>query len=94
MSPYFRKKAKIPKWPKKPGNRTNMDTTLSFLAKSLDKHGVTLVHITYPPLNDTNRLVARETAMILLDRLQGGGEGGGGRYEKEGMGVKWASHPK
>ena len=27
-----------------------MDTTLSFLAKSLDKHGVTLVHITYPPL--------------------------------------------
>ena len=27
-----------------------MDITLSFLAKSLDKHGITLVHITYPPL--------------------------------------------
>ena len=50
LSPYFRRKAKISKWPKKPGNRTNMDITLSFLAKSLDKHGITLVHITYPPL--------------------------------------------
>ena len=48
--PLFSKKSQIPKWPKKPGNRTNMDITLSFLAKSLDKHGVTLVHITYPPL--------------------------------------------
>ena len=28
-----------------------MDITLSFLAKSLDKHGVTLVHITYPSLH-------------------------------------------
>ena len=46
----FLKKAKISKWPKKPGNRTNMDITLSFLAKSLDKHGITQVHITYPPL--------------------------------------------
>ena len=48
--PLFSKKAKISKWPKKPGNRTNMEITLSFLAKSLDKHGITLVRITYPPL--------------------------------------------
>ena len=27
-----------------------MDIILSFLAKPLDKHGITLVHITYPPL--------------------------------------------
>ena len=27
-----------------------MDLILSFLAKKLDKHGITLVHITYPPL--------------------------------------------
>ena len=34
-----------------------MDITLSFLAKSLDKHGVTLVHITYPPLLIVARLI-------------------------------------
>ena len=33
-----------------------MDITLSFLAKSLDKHGITLVHITYPPLDSTGGL--------------------------------------
>ena len=27
-----------------------MDVILLFLAKPLDKHGTTLVHITYPPL--------------------------------------------
>ena len=27
-----------------------MDIILSFLAKSLDRHGITLVHIPYPPL--------------------------------------------
>ena len=31
-------------------NRTNMDIILLILAKTLDKHGTTLVHITYPPL--------------------------------------------
>ena len=34
-------------------NKTNMDILLSFLTKPLDKHGVTLVHITYPPLDIT-----------------------------------------
>ena len=29
-----------------------MDIILLFLAKPLDKHGTTLVHITYPPLED------------------------------------------
>ena len=28
-----------------------MDIILSFLAKSVDKHSITLVHITYPPLS-------------------------------------------
>ena len=32
-------------------NRTHMDIILLFLTKQLDKHGITLVHITYPPLN-------------------------------------------
>ena len=32
-------------------NGTNMDIILSFLAKSVDKRGITLVHITYPPLS-------------------------------------------
>ena len=31
-------------------NRTNMDIILLFLAKPVDKHGITAVHITYPPL--------------------------------------------
>ena len=29
-----------------------MDTILLFLAKPLDKHGTTAVHVTYPPLSD------------------------------------------
>ena len=33
--------------PKSQENRTNMDIILFFLAEPLDKHGVTLVHITY-----------------------------------------------
>ena len=49
--PLFSKKAKLSKWPKKPGKRTNMDIILSFLAKPQDKHGITLVHITYSPLS-------------------------------------------
>ena len=48
---FFEKKAKISKWPQKPENRTNMDMILSFLAKPVDKHGITLVHINYLPLD-------------------------------------------
>ena len=33
-----------------------MDIILSFLAKPVDKHGITLVHITYPPLRTPSRL--------------------------------------
>ena len=62
LVPLFSIKAKISKWPKKSGNRTNMDITLSFLAKSLDKHGITLVHITYPPLNDEQREIKKLSA--------------------------------
>ena len=35
---------------KRQENRTNMDIILLFLAKPLDKHGITLVRITYRPL--------------------------------------------
>ena len=45
------KKAKLSKWPKILEDRTNMDIILLFLAKPLEKHGTTLVHMTYPPLN-------------------------------------------
>ena len=47
VPPIF-EKAKPSEWPK---NRTNMDIILSFLAKPVDKHGITLLHITYPPLD-------------------------------------------
>ena len=53
----FSKKAKLSKWPKKQAKlRTNIDVILSFLAKPLDKHGITLVHITYPLLEICIRL--------------------------------------
>ena len=58
--PPFWKKGKLSKWPKKPENGTNMDIILSFLAKSVDKHSITLVHITYPPLV----LLKRPTASV------------------------------
>ena len=32
-----------------------MDLILLFAAKRVDKHGITLVHITYPPLGITTR---------------------------------------
>ena len=48
--PLVSKKAKLSKWPKSRENRTNMDIILLFLVKPLDKHGITLVRITYPPL--------------------------------------------
>ena len=51
VPPFSKKKAKLSKWPKSRENRTNIDIILSFLAKPVDKHGTTLVHITYPPLH-------------------------------------------
>ena len=50
LVPLFSKKNRLSKWPKSRENMTNMDIILLFLAKPLDKHGITLVHITYPPL--------------------------------------------
>ena len=41
-----------------------MDIILSFLAKSVDKHSITLVHITYPPLSNRNR---NQSKMIKSD---------------------------
>ena len=39
-------------------NRTNKDNlNLLFLAKPLDKHGTTLVHITYPPLSIITKII-------------------------------------
>ena len=34
-----------------------MDIILLFLAKPLDKHGTTIVHITYPPLSNLTDVV-------------------------------------
>ena len=48
--PLHSQKKKLLKWPKSRENRTNVDIILLFLAKPLDKHDITLVHITYPPL--------------------------------------------
>ena len=50
VSPFSKKKSNFQNGQKSRENRTNMDVILSFLAKPLDKHGITLVHITYPPL--------------------------------------------
>ena len=60
--PLFLKKSQTFKMAKKPGKRTNMDIILSFLAKPLDKHGITPVHITYPPLSP-------ESKKIFLDEI-------------------------
>ena len=50
-APFSEKKADLSEWKKNPGeNGTNVDIILLILAKSLDKHGTTLVHITYPSL--------------------------------------------
>ena len=42
-----------------------MDITLSFLAKSVDKRGITQVHITYPPLDNETALNVK----LVFDRL-------------------------
>ena len=47
--PYFRKKPNFSQnGQKSRKNRTNMDIILSFVAKPVDRHGITPVHITYP----------------------------------------------
>ena len=48
--PIFEKKPNFQNGQKSRENRTNMDIILSFLAKPVDKHGITLVHITYLPM--------------------------------------------
>ena len=50
VSPEEEKKPDFQNGQKSHENRTNMDIILSFLSKPVDKHGITLVHITYPPL--------------------------------------------
>ena len=50
LVPPFSKKGELSKWLKNRENRTiNMEIISSFLAKPVDKNGITLVHITYPP---------------------------------------------
>ena len=46
----FEKRPNFQNGQKRQQNRTNMNITLSFLAKPQDKHGITLEHITYQPL--------------------------------------------
>ena len=51
LSPHFRKKkSNFLNGQKSCENRTNIDIILSFLAKPVDKHGITLVFFPYPPL--------------------------------------------
>ena len=50
LVPIFEKEPNFQNGQKSRENRTNMDIILTFLAKPVDKHGITLVHITYPPL--------------------------------------------
>ena len=47
VPPIFEKKPNFQNDQKSRENRTNMDIILSFLAKPVDKHGITPVHITY-----------------------------------------------
>ena len=54
VAPFWKKKPNFQNGQKSRKNRTNMDIILSFLAKPVDKHGITLVHITYPPLEKSN----------------------------------------
>ena len=51
VSPHFGKKPNFQNGQKSRKNKTNIEITVSFLTKPVDKHGITLVHITYPPLN-------------------------------------------
>ena len=51
VSPFSKKKPNFQNGQKSRENRTNMDIILSFLAKPVDKHGITQVRITYPPLD-------------------------------------------
>ena len=50
VPPFWKKKPNFQNGQKSRKNGTNIDIILSFLAKSVDKHSITLVHITYPPL--------------------------------------------
>ena len=50
VPPILEKKPNFQNGQKSRNNGTNMDIILSFLAKSVDKHSITPVHITYPPL--------------------------------------------
>ena len=51
-----------------------MDIILSFLAMSVDKHSITLVHVTYPPLSG----LKSEASAIAIDDYEhicfGGGD--------------------
>ena len=44
-----------------------MDIMLLFLAKPLDKHGIKLVHITYPPLD----VLEKESINNIADKILG-----------------------
>ena len=50
--PFWKKSQTFKMAKKNWKNGTNVDIILSFLAKSVDKHSITLVHITYPPLGN------------------------------------------
>ena len=57
MSPFSKKSQTFRSGQKSRETRTNMDIILSFLGKLLDKHDITLVHITYPSLGNVFSLL-------------------------------------
>ena len=65
--PILEKKPNFQNDQKSRKNGTNIDIILSFLAKSVDKHSITLVHITYPPLE----CLSRPMDVLLLFSVEG-----------------------
>ena len=67
----FEKKPNFQNGRKSRENRTNMDIMLPFLAKPLDKHGITLVHITYLPLKIAKQCQKVAENLCMWKELQG-----------------------
>ena len=65
---FVRKKPNLQNGQKSRESRTNMDIISSFLAKPVDKHCITLVHITYPPLMDEADRLTQSRAPCVIGR--------------------------
>ena len=70
VPPFSEKEPNFQNGQKSQENRTNMDLILLFSAKPLDKHGITLVHITYPPLLFRGAVIRRWTFISKFKNLR------------------------